>query len=80
MMDIEHGAGTEPGIMFVRQDAATATGGESARSPRYGSQRYFWTPSWQRAEHLANYDLLIGDDYQPDSLEDLFAWLDSDDD
>ena len=80
---MQHSArGADAGMetMSVRHDAATATGGESTRSPRYGSQRYFWSQSWQRAERLADYDLLVGDDFRPASRDDLFEWLDADED
>ena len=49
------------------------------RSLRYGEQAYFWTDSWQQAETLADFDYMIGDDYRPRSLDDLFEWLESED-
>lgn len=49
------------------------------RSRRYGDQAYFWTEVWQQGEKLANFDYIAGMDYEPKDLDDLFDWLDSND-
>ena len=49
-----------------------------ARSPRYGSQAYFWTESWQQAERLADFDEIAGMDFEPADFDDLIEWLSSD--
>ena len=42
------------------------------------SQAYFWSAEWQQWETLADYDRLIGDYYEPESVDDLIAWLNDD--
>lgn len=43
------------------------------------SQRYYWTPEWQRWEQQADHDWMVGDYYEPEDIDDLIDWLNADD-
>lgn len=54
-------------------------GARVGRSPRFGTQSYFWTEDWQQAERLADFDYSADMDFEPKDMDELLAWLDSDD-
>ncbi len=78
-VDVLVSASTAPVLRVAAGlQSSDVTEGLVRPSLAYGEQRYFWCPEWQRAERLADYDLLVGDDYLPTNVDDLVAWLESD--
>ena len=43
-------------------------------------QKYFWTEEWQQKERLADWDILIGDLYVAEDVEDMIRSLQDEDD
>lgn len=65
--------------VIVSTSAHTGQGPTFAvRSPRQGSQAYYWTTAWQQRERLAEIDFAIGNFYQPADVNDLIRWLHED--